>query len=106
MASIPVSYGSESTSLDVGRIEFGPPATPGFRQAYEQPGIPQPIYMVGPARFMTVDAFSAISGYTGAAIRSKKAEGIWREGKEYVIAPDGRILIDVEGYNKWVQSRH
>lgn len=93
--------------LTFGQVAFGP--TPTFRTSstrelpfHEKPG---PVFLVGPARFMTIDAFAAISGYTSSAIRSKKAEGIWREGKEYVIAPDGRILVDVEGYNKWVQGR-
>lgn len=104
MATPPTQWERQnSTTLPIGCIEFN---DPHFleRPAYVAPQ-PQQVFMVGPARFMTIDAFAAISGYTSSAIRSKKAEGIWREGKEYVIAPDGRILVDVEGYNKWVQGR-
>lgn len=54
-------------------------------------------------RYVTVRKFSSESGYTEAAIRSKIADGTW--GKDYVWrkAPDGRVLIDVEGYEAWVE---
>jgi hypothetical protein len=30
-------------------------------------------------------------------------EGVWLEGKQYRRAPDGHILIDMDGYEKWVE---
>ncbi|TRO38591.1 excisionase [Pseudomonas sp. ALS1131] len=54
-------------------------------------------------RYMTVRKFAVESGYTEDAIRSKIRDGIWRLGEVWIRAPDGRTLIDVEGYEKWVE---
>ncbi|WP_413911857.1 excisionase [Candidatus Skiveiella danica] len=55
-------------------------------------------------RYMTIKRFADWSGYTPDAIRTKVRDGVWREGLEFKRAPDGRVLIDVEGYNEWVES--
>lgn len=52
-------------------------------------------------RHLTIPAFSASSGYTEDAIRSKIKRGEWLEGCVWIKAPDGRILIDSEGYEAW-----
>jgi hypothetical protein len=54
--------------------------------------------------YLTIRKFSAESGYSEAAVRSKVRDGIWAEGAVWVRAPDGRILIDVTGYERWVES--
>ena len=56
-------------------------------------------------RWLTIEKFAAESGYTPDAIRSKIKRGDWPEGKVWVKAPDGRILINTEGYEKWVTSQ-
>jgi hypothetical protein len=55
-------------------------------------------------RFVTIDKHALESGYTEHAIRAKIRDGIWREGEVWVKAPDGRILIDAEGYDAWAAS--
>lgn len=55
-------------------------------------------------RFVTIEKAAELTGYSPDAIRSKKRDGIWRKGHEWVEAPDGRILIDMEGYEKWVET--
>jgi hypothetical protein len=57
-----------------------------------------------PARYVTLELAETLTGYTVKAMERKKALGVWRDGFEYVVAPDGRILIDIEGYNKWAVS--
>lgn len=54
--------------------------------------------------YKTVKQFSAESGYTEAAIRAKMADGTWTENLVWRHAPDSRVLIDVRGYEKWVES--
>lgn len=54
-------------------------------------------------KYVTVRKFAAESGYTEDAIRSKIRDGIWRLGEIWIKAPDGRTLIDVEGYESWVE---
>ena len=56
-------------------------------------------------RHVTIDKFAADSGYTPDAVRSKIKRGDWLEGQVWVKAPDGRILIDLEGFEKWVTGQ-
>ena len=56
-------------------------------------------------RWLTIEKFSAESGYTPDAVRSKIKRGDWLEGHVWIKAPDGRILIDTEGCEKWVTSQ-
>jgi hypothetical protein len=53
-------------------------------------------------RFKTIAKFCFESGYTEAAVRGKIREGVWMEGRLWRRAPDGHVLIDVDGYNEWV----
>lgn len=55
-------------------------------------------------RYVTIRKFAAESGYTELAIRAKIHDGIWMQDKVWRKAPDGRILIDVEGYHEWVEN--
>lgn len=55
-------------------------------------------------RYVTIPKFSVESGYTEDAIRSKIRDGIWVEGRVWKKAPDGRIVIIVEGYDEWVET--
>lgn len=54
--------------------------------------------------FVTIPKFAEESGYSEAAIRKKIQDGVWREGKMWVKAPDNRILIRTEGYLEWAPS--
>lgn len=56
-------------------------------------------------RWLTIEKFSAESGYTPDAVRSKIKRGDWLESKVWIKAPDGRILIDTEGYEKWATGQ-
>lgn len=55
-------------------------------------------------RYLTIPKFAAESGYTEDAIRTKIRDGIWKLDHVWMKAPDGRILIDVQGYEKWVET--
>lgn len=58
--------------------------------------------MSGP-RYLTVKKFANESGYSEDAIRSKIRDGVWKLGDIWIKAPDDRVLIDVEGYETWVE---
>lgn len=60
---------------------------------------------IAPARYVRLPLFESISGYTQKAVRRKIDEGVWLEGQEYLRAPDGRILVDLEGYYKWAEGQ-
>lgn len=57
-----------------------------------------------PARYVKLPLFESISGYTEKAIRRKIEDGHWLEGQQFRRAPDGHILIDLEGYYRWVEN--
>ena len=56
-------------------------------------------------RYVTISKFALESGYTENAIRAKIRDGIWTEGEVWIKAPDSRNLIDVEGFEQWVEAR-
>lgn len=62
------------------------------------------VTVVAPARYVTVGLFSWVSGYSAKAIERKIEDGVWVKGSEYVIAPDGRRLIDLENYGRWARG--
>lgn len=55
-------------------------------------------------RFVSVKRFSELTGYSPKAVYHKIEGGVWIESLQYRRAPDGRILIDVEGYERWVEG--
>lgn len=48
-----------------------------------------------------IPLFCQETGYSPKAVARKIEDGVWVEGREYVRAPDGRLLIDVDGFNRW-----
>ncbi len=56
------------------------------------------------ARYVRVNKFAELTGYTDKAVRCKIAEGVWLEGKQWRRAPDGAILVDLVGYEQWVEG--
>jgi hypothetical protein len=56
------------------------------------------------SRYVTIGKFSEISGYSKRAIESKINKGIWADGIHYRRAPDNRILVDIDTFEKWVMA--
>jgi hypothetical protein len=59
---------------------------------------------VSPAPYVTIPLAAQVTGFTEKAIRRKIEEGVWLEGREFVKAPDGHILISIKGYSQWVEK--
>jgi len=57
------------------------------------------------ARYVLLPKFVELSGYTVKAIQRKIETGAWLEGREYRRAPDGHILVDLEGFERWVENQ-
>lgn len=57
-----------------------------------------------PARYVLLPLANLITGYTVKAMERKIERGDWIEGKVWRRAPDGHIMIDVVGYQKWVEG--
>jgi len=58
--------------------------------------------VVGTARYVLLPLANLLTGYSVKAMERKIERGDWQEGKVWKRAPDGRILIDVLGYQRWV----
>ena len=58
-----------------------------------------------PARYVRVPLFEALTGYSVKAVERKIASGAWMEGREFKRAPDGHILVDLKGYERWVENQ-
>lgn len=56
-------------------------------------------------RYVRVPKFQELTGYTGKAIARKIESGAWIEGREYRRAPDGHILVDLKGFERWVEGQ-
>lgn len=57
-------------------------------------------------RYVLIPKFCAETGYTKEAVRAKIRDGVWLEGREWRKAPDGHVLIDIEGYEAWVEQNN
>lgn len=62
----------------------------------------QPVIQVAPARFVTIDLAAAITGLSPGAMRTKIGKGVWVEGRQYV-RREGRVFVDLRGYERWVE---
>lgn len=55
-------------------------------------------------KWVTLKKFCSDTGYTEASIRQKIQRGNWLLGIHYKKSPDGRIQVNLEGYQKWVED--
>jgi hypothetical protein len=68
----------------------------------ESNGLP---LVVAPARYVLLPLANLMTGYTVKAMERKIERGDWVEGKVWRRAPDGHIVIDVQGYQRWVENQ-
>lgn len=57
------------------------------------------------SRYVLLTVAAQMTGYTVKAMERKIERGDWIEGKVWIRAPDGRILIDMLGFQRWVEGR-
>ena len=51
---------------------------------------------------VTVKKASELIGLSEKAIRRKREDGVWREGKEIEVGPDGRVYVNLKEFEQWV----
>ena len=61
-------------------------------------------HTIVPSRYVLLPLANIVTGYSVKAMERKIERGDWVEGKVWRHAPDGRILIDLVGYQRWVES--
>lgn len=55
-------------------------------------------------KFVKLAKFAEMTGYTKRAVYQKMYDGVWAEGVQFRRAPDGNILVNIEGYERWVEA--
>lgn len=55
-------------------------------------------------KWVTIKKFAEASGYSEDAIRAKTKNGTWLNRKHFTKGPDGRIMINVEEVNQWLEN--
>jgi len=55
-------------------------------------------------KWVLIPRFSSLSGYSEKAIQRKREAGVWLENVHWKKAPDGRIFINIEQVDKWVEN--
>jgi len=58
-------------------------------------------YMAPLPRLVRSKKYAEISGISEGAQRMKCKRGQWLENREYIIAPDGKMMIDWEQVDLW-----
>lgn len=56
-------------------------------------------------RYVLLARFCNESGYSEKAVRRKIESGVWIENQQFRRAPDGHIMVDLEGYARWVEGQ-
>lgn len=64
---------------------------------------PERVVQVVPSRFVTIELAATMTGLSPGAIRTKISKAIWQEGRQFM-RRDGRIFVDLKGYERWVES--
>lgn len=62
-----------------------------------------PTVQLVPAQFVTIELAEILTGFSQSAIRTKIARGVWLEDRQWV-KRDGRVLIDIKGYETWAKQ--
>src|ERR1700689_1158311 len=61
-------------------------------------------FVIGISRYVLLPLANLLTGYSVKAMERKIERGDWQEGKVWKRAPDGHIVIDIVGYQKWVDG--
>lgn len=72
-------------------------------QIRSRPGVSRGTVTV---QLVTIEKAAELIGYSEAAINKKITRGVWREGAEWIRAPDGRRLIHIEGFKLWAITNY
>jgi hypothetical protein len=61
-------------------------------------------FVIGTSRYVLLPLANLLTGYSVKAMERKIERGDWQEGKVWKRAPDGRIVIDIVGYQRWIDG--
>lgn len=65
--------------------------------------VPPPVAIV-PPRYVLLSLAATVTGYSVKAMERKIEKGDWIQGKVWRRAPDGHVVIDLVGFQKWIEN--
>jgi hypothetical protein len=58
-------------------------------------------------RFVTIAKFCELTGFTAAAVYTRKCKGIWPEGSVWRYEPGTKkIMMDLQSFDRWIETGH
>lgn len=57
--------------------------------------------IIAPTNLVTPAQFERMSGMTIASQNSKRTRGAWRQGREFIKDPDGKVMVDWKKVEDW-----
>ena len=56
-------------------------------------------------QWVKLNKYYELSGETRNTVYKKRRNGLWLEGREYRIADDGVMWVNLEAVNSWAEGR-
>ena len=55
-------------------------------------------------RWVLIKRLAELTGYSEDAVRHKVKNGTWLPGRIWRKAPDGRIFVNIDEFERWVET--
>lgn len=60
--------------------------------------------MQNASRWVLIKRLAELTGYSEDAVRHKVKNGTWLQGRIWRKAPDGRIFVNLDEFERWVEA--
>lgn len=60
--------------------------------------------MQNASRWVLIKRLAELTGYSEDAVRHKVKNGTWLQGRIWRKAPDGRIFVNLDEFERWVET--
>ncbi len=55
-------------------------------------------------KWIMLKRYCDLSGDTVNAVKKRRQKGIWKDGHHSKIGPNGKIWVNIEAVNRWVEQ--
>ena len=56
-----------------------------------------------PHKWVRLNRYCELTGDTSAAVHARRKKGVWLDGKHTTLAPDGKLWVNTEETERWVE---
>jgi len=57
-------------------------------------------------KWVTLKKYCDMSGETEMTVKKRRQKGVWADGKQCKIGPNGKIWVNPQEVDKWVENYH